>query len=66
MTEIEIITRLDVFTCMNIIYTNKTRAKVGPEICMSNDGIWRHRTWSTLVQVMVRCLLAPNHYLNKC
>ena len=29
-------------------------------------AIWRHRAWSTLVQVMDWCLLAPIHYLNKC
>ena len=27
---------------------------------------WHHRTWSTLVQVMVCCLMAPSHYLNQC
>ena len=27
------------------------------------DDIWRHRTWSTLVQVMAFCLTAPSHYL---
>ena len=29
-------------------------------------AIWRHRTWSTLVQAMVCCLTVPNHYLNQC
>ena len=31
-----------------------------------SDAIWRHRTWSTLVQVMACCLMAPTHYLNQC
>ena len=31
-----------------------------------SDTIWRHRTWSTLAQVMACCLSAPGHYLNQC
>ena len=31
-----------------------------------NDTIWRHGSWSTLAQVMARCLTASNHYLNQC
>ena len=31
-----------------------------------NDAIWRHRSWSTLAQVMACCLMAPSHYLNQC
>ena len=31
-----------------------------------SDAIWRHRSGSTLVQVMACCLTAPNHYLNQC
>ena len=30
------------------------------------DAIWRHRTRSTLVQIMACCLTAPSHYLNQC
>ena len=30
-----------------------------------NDAIWRHRTWSTLAQVMTCCLMAPSHYLSQ-
>ena len=29
------------------------------------DTIWRHRSGSTLVQVMAWCLTAPSHYLNQ-
>ena len=29
-------------------------------------AIWRHRTGSTLAQVMACCLAAPSHYLNQC
>ena len=31
-----------------------------------SDDIWRYRSGSTLVQVMARCLVVTNHYLNKC
>ena len=31
-----------------------------------DDAIWRHRSGSTLAQVMVWCLTAPSHYLNHC
>ena len=32
----------------------------------TNVDIWRHATWSTLVQVLACCLTAPSHYLNQC
>ena len=31
-----------------------------------NDAIWRHRSGSTLAQVMACCLTAPSHHLNQC
>ena len=31
-----------------------------------SDGIWRHRTRLTIVQVMACCLTTPSHYLNQC
>ena len=31
-----------------------------------SDTIWRHRSGSTLSQVMACCLTAPSHYLNQC
>ena len=31
-----------------------------------SDAIWRHRSGSTLAQVMACCLTAPSHYLNQC
>ena len=30
------------------------------------DAVWRHRSGSTLAQVMAWCLIAPSHYLNQC
>ena len=34
-------------------------------LCPS-DAIWRHRSRSTLAQVMACCLTAPSHYLKQC
>ena len=31
-----------------------------------SDAIWHQICWSTLVQVMAWCLMAPSHYLNQC
>ena len=31
-----------------------------------SDAIWRHKSGSTLAQVMTCCLTAPSHYLNQC
>ena len=31
-----------------------------------NATIWRHRSGSTLAQLMACCLPAPSHYLNQC
>ena len=31
-----------------------------------SDSIWRHKSGSTLAQVMASCLMAPSHYLNQC
>ena len=31
-----------------------------------SDAIWRHRSRSTLAQVMACCLMAPSHYQNQC
>ena len=32
---------------------------------VNSDAIWRHRSESTLAQVMAWCLTAPSHYLNQ-
>ena len=31
-----------------------------------SDSIWRHKSGSTLAQVMACCLAAPSHYMNQC
>ena len=31
-----------------------------------SDAIWRHGSWSTMVQVMACCLTAPSHNLDHC
>ena len=33
---------------------------------LSPTVMWCGRFWSTLVQVMAWCLMAPSHYLNQC
>ena len=38
---------------------------VGFNSLWPNDTIWRHGSWSTLIQVMACCLTAPSHYLNQ-
>ena len=32
----------------------------------SSEAIWRHRSGSTLAQIMACCLTVPSHYLNQC
>ena len=32
----------------------------------TSNTIWRHKSGSTLAQVMACCLTAPSHYLNQC
>ena len=31
-----------------------------------SNTIWRHRSGSTLAEIMACCLTAPSHYLNQC
>ena len=31
-----------------------------------SDTFWRHRSGSTLAQIMACCLATPSHYLNQC
>ena len=31
-----------------------------------SDVLWRHRSRSTLVQIMACCMTAPSHYMNQC
>ena len=35
-------------------------------LCWPIDAIWRHKTWSTLVQVIAFSLTAASHFRNKC
>ena len=32
----------------------------------SSDAIWQHKFYSTSVQVIAYCQMAPSHYLNQC
>ena len=56
-------------------YTNKTVSSYWIEVqeqdvlfksLWPSDTIWRHKSGSTLAQVMACCLPAPSHYLNQC
>ena len=53
------ISLVNVIICDDIM--NTERCTLWP-----SDAIWRHRSMSTLAQVMACCLTAPNHYLNQC
>ena len=35
-------------------------------VLFPSDTIWRHKSGSTLAQVMACCLTAPIHYINQC
>ena len=50
------------FTCICITFTRPQWFKS----LWPSDAIWRHRSGSTLAQVMACCLTAPSHYLNQC
>ena len=52
----------DVSTCSLHLQCNKDSLNS----LRPSDAIWRHRSWSTLAQVMACCLTAPSHYLNQC
>ena len=45
-------------------YLSTIRLTHSPRI--TSDAVWRHRTGSTLAQVMTCCLTAPSHCLNQC
>ena len=49
-------------TCIfNCLVIRKKINSLGP-----SDAIWRWTSWSTLVQLMAWCLMAPSHYLIQC
>ena len=41
-------------------------AMTGFNLLGPSDAIWRWSSWSTLVQVMICCLMAPSPNLNQC
>ena len=47
-------------------FSNKFSHRVFINTVWPSDVIWRHRSESTLAQVMACCLTAPSHYLNQC
>ena len=42
------------------------RTQININSLWSRWAIWKHRSWSTLMQVMACCLTAPSHYPNQC
>ena len=46
--------------------TNPRLSVMGFNSLWPRGAIWRHRSGSAWVQVMVCCLTAPRHYLNQC
>ena len=46
--------------------TAPSRCKQWVNSLWPSDTIWRHKSGSTLDQVMACCLMAPSHYLNQC
>ena len=57
------------FTSPSIAYSVDSSKRISPKminLLRPSDAIWRHRSWSTLAQVMACCLTASSHYLNQC
>ena len=60
------------YLCMSTTNCMLSDNRVGNFACIfvhsvyPSDTIWHQRTWSTLVQVMACCLVAPRHYWNHC
>ena len=54
------------FTKMVVLITTCSSILILVNSWWPSDTIWRQRSGSTLAQVMVCCLKAPNHCLNQC
>ena len=59
---------ISLFICNDRTWVNSTMLA---KILQDNslwliDAVWYQRTWSTMVQIMACCLIAPSHYLNQC
>ena len=60
-----------IYFCVIVIQVNRDLlalkpSKFTPEASSSSNSIWRHRSGSTLAQVMACCLTTPIHLLNQC
>ena len=57
------------FTVLRLKMAKTWGWHIGTEMSFNSlgpsDAIWRWRSWSTLVQVMACCLMAPSHYRNQ-
>ena len=48
---------------------HNAKPSAGPMLINSlwpSDAIWHWRSWSTPIQVMACCLMAPSHHVNQC
>ena len=53
--------------CMSVVQGSlQLKADCLKVILGPSDAIWRHRSESSLTQVMAWCLTAPSSYLNQC
>ena len=52
--------------CRNSFSTHSAPWQHNMKWLWPSDVIWRHRTWSTLVQIMSWCHQPPSHYLFIC
>ena len=51
--------------CLFVVNLNKLSKKQS-DCSLHSDGKWRHRSGSTLLQVMACCLMAASHFLTQC
>ena len=56
----------DIFKCVSLPENLGILIRISFNSLGPSDAIWRHKSGSTLAQVMACCLTAPSHYLNQC
>ena len=58
--------KIQTHPCIHLSWKNVSKQKINSLRPSHSDAILRHRSGSTLAQVMACCLTAPSHYLNQC
>ena len=61
-----VLNRMCKFLTLDNIVRTRLAAALWFNSLWPSDAIWRHRSMSTLAQVMACCLTSPSHYLNQC